>query len=602
MYGWVDKIIRVNLTDGTITKEGLNLKDAKLYLGARGLGTKIFMDEVNPKVDPFSPDNKLIFMTGPLTGTLAACPGRYEVVTKAPLTGTIGASNSGGHFGPELKFAGYDGIIFEGTSEKPVYLYIKDDQVELRSAEHLWGKEVPATTDELVEETAEDARVACIGPAGEKLVLFATIMNDKNRAAGRSGLGAVMGSKKLKAIVVKGSGAIQVAQKDEFLAACLDSRKKMKAHPVTGAGLTAYGTQILVNILNQSGSLPTRNWRDGGVFEHAEEISGESLADKYLVRNKGCFGCSIGCGRITKITDGKYKGFGEGPEYEAGWSYGADCGVKELDAICKANFICNELGMDPITLGSTIACAMELSEKGIVSKEELGKELKFGDADAVVEFTRMTGYREGFGDKLAEGSFRMASAYGHPELSMTVKKQEMPAYDGRGMQGIGLEYATSNRGGCHVRGYMTSPEILGVPEKLDPLVTTDKASWLKIFQDLTAVVDSSGICLFTTFAIGLPEITEMIRTATGINYTDAEVLQIGERIWNLEKVFNIDAGFTKADDTLPPRLLNEPLPSGAAKGKVNELGKMLPEYYKGRGWDEEGVPTDEKLTELSINF
>lgn len=601
MYGWVDKILRVNLTDGSIKTEGLNMNDAKLYLGARGLGTKIFMDEVSPKVEPFSPENKIIYLTGPLTGTIAACPGRFEIVTKAPLTGTIGASNSGGHFGPELKFAGYDGIIFEGKSEKPVYLYINDDFVELRSAEHLWGKEVPETTDLLINETTEDAKVSCIGPAGEKRVLFATIMNEKNRAAGRSGLGAVMGSKNLKAVVVKGTKSVKVAKPDEFLKTCLAVRKKMKDHPVTGEGLAKYGTQILLNILNQSGSLPVRNGKDGGVYEDAEAISGEALTEKYLVRNKGCFGCSIGCGRLTRIPDGKFKGSGEGPEYEAGWSFGADCGVNQLDAVCKANFICNELGMDPITMGSTMACAMELYDKGIISRKEIGKDLRFGDAEAVVEFTRMTGYKEGFGDKLAEGSYRLAESYGHPELSMTVKKQEMPAYDGRGMQGIGLEYATSNRGGCHVRGYMTSPEILGLPQKLDPLVTTDKAAWLKIFQDLTGTVDSSGICLFTTFAIGLPEVAAMLRTATGINYTDEEVLKIGERVWNLEKMFNLEAGFTKADDTLPPRILHEALPSGPAKGKVNQLDIMLPEYYKGRGWDKDGVPTKEKLKELSLD-
>ena len=599
MYGWMGKLIRVDLTNGTIKTEALNMKDARDYLGGRGLGTKIFMDEVDPKVDPFSPDNKIVFMTGPLTGTLAVCPGRYEVVTKAPLTGTIGASNSGGHFGPELKYAGYDGIIFEGKATKPVYLYINDDKVELRDASHLWGKEVPATTDELVKETEEDARVACIGPAGEKRVLFATIMNDKNRAAGRSGLGAVMGSKNLKAVVVKGSKSVEVADNKEFLAACLEGRKKMKEHPVTGAGLPAYGTEILVNILNQSGALPTFNWRES-VYKYAEDTSGESLTQKYLVRNKGCFGCSIGCGRVTKIPGAKYTNFGEGPEYEAGWSYGADCGVRDLAKICEANFLCNELGMDPITLGSTIACAMELVDKGVISKKETGMDLQFGDADAVVEFTRMTGYRDGFGDILALGSYRMAEKYGHPELSMTVKKQEMPAYDGRGLQGMGLEYATSNRGGCHVRGYMTSPEILGIPTKLDPLTTDGKAAVLKIFQDLTAVVDSVGICLFTTFAIGLPEIAEEFRTATGINYTDEEVLKCGERIWNLEKTFNLKAGFTKADDTLPPRLLTEPASEGAAKGKVVELGKMLGEYYELRGWDKEGVPTAEKKKELSI--
>jgi aldehyde:ferredoxin oxidoreductase len=600
MFGWTGNLLRVNLTDGTIKKEALCPKDAEMYLGARGLATKIIMDEVDPKVDPLSEENKLIFMTGPLTGTFASSGGRYEVVAKAPLTGTIGASNSGGHFGPELKYAGYDGIIFEGRAEKPVYLWIEDDNVELRDASHLWGKNVFETTDTVLAETAEDARVACIGPGGEKQVLFAGVLNDRNRAAGRSGLGAVMGSKNLKAVAVKGSKSIKVADPEGFMEACTDARTKLKEHPVTGGGLPTYGTQILINILNQSGALPTRNWRDGGIFEEAEGISGETLTDKYLVRNKGCFGCNIGCGRITRIPEGKFKSFGEGPEYEAGWALGACCGVGDLEAVSKANFICNELGIDPITTGTTIACAMEMYEKGILTEDEVGRAIPFGDAEGLVELTRMIGLREGFGDVLAEGSYRMASKYGCPELSMSVKKQEMPAYDARGVQGMGLEYATSNRGGCHVRGYLTSPEILGIPEKLDPLVTEGKAGWLKTFQDLTAVVDSVGICLFTTFAIGLPEISSMLRTATGINATDEEILKAGERIWNLERLFNIKAGFTAADDTLPPRLLKEPLKSGPAKGKVVELDKMLPEYYEVRGWGADGVPTAEKLQDLSI--
>ncbi|AGK54036.1 aldehyde ferredoxin oxidoreductase family protein [Bacillus sp. 1NLA3E] len=599
MNGWIGKIIRVNLANETIKTEPLNMQDAKLYLGGRGLGTKIYINEVDPKVDALSPENKMIFLTGPLTGTVATCAGRFEVVSKSPLSDTIGACSSGGHFGPELKFAGYDGIIFEGKATKPLYLYVNDDHIELRDASHLWGKEVPATTDELMKETDEEAKIACIGPAGEKLVLFATIMNDKNRAAGRSGLGAVMGSKNLKAIVVRGTKSITVAKKKEFIDACMDSLSKIKANPVTGGGLPAYGTQVLVNILNESGGLPTRNWQES-VFDKAEDISGETLAEKYLVRNRGCFDCSIGCGRVTKIERSQYTNFGEGPEYEAGWSFGADCGINNLEAVCESNFLCNELGMDPITMGSTIACAMELYEKGYATFKDTGMDLQFGNDKSIVELTRMTGYREGFGDKLALGSYRMAAEFGHSELSMSVKKLEMPAYDGRALQGMGLEYATSNRGGCHVRGYMTSPEILGLPVKMDPLVTEGKAAMLKIFQDLTAVVDSVGMCLFTTFAIGLPEIAEMVRTCTGINYTDEEVLQIGERIWNLEKIINMECGITVKDDTLPPRLLNEPISEGPAKGKVVELDTMLPEYYSLRGWDKEGVPSETKKEELSL--
>lgn len=598
MNGYTGTILRVNLEKKTIVKEPLNRKSAEDFVGARGLGTKYFCDEVDPKVDALGPDNKLIFMTGPLTGTAACCSGRYEVVAKAPLTGTIGAANSGGHFGPELKYAGYDGIIFEGVSDEPVYLYINDDKVELRDASHLWGKTVFEATDELNKTCGNSFRVACIGPTGENLCLYAGVMNDKHRAAGRGGLGAVMGSKKLKAVVVKGTGSIGVARPEGFMTAMENARNVLKAHPVTGEGLAAYGTEILVNIINETGALPLRNGRDGSVYADADNISGETLANKYLVRNKGCFGCCIGCGRVVRIPDGPFKSFGEGPEYEAGWSFGADCGIDDLEAVCKANFICNEYGFDPITLGATIACAMELFEAGYLTEEETGMPIRFGDAHTMVKLAEMTAKNEGFGKELAKGSYRLAEKCGHPELSMTVKKQEMPAYDGRALQGIGLEYATSNRGGCHVRGYMTSPEVLGLPSKMDPLVTEGKAGMLKVFQDLTALIDSVGICLFTSFAIGLPEVAAQYREAVGSDESDGDILLKGERVWNLEKRFNIAAGVEK--DTLPPRLLREQLPEGPAKGKVSELHTMLEEYYELRGWDSEGIPTADKVKELGL--
>ena len=598
MNAWKGIIIRVDLADGSVKKEALNMKDAHDYVGGRGLGSKYLADEVDPSVDPLSSDNKLIFMTGPLTGTGAASGGRYEVVAKAPLTGTIGAANSGGYFGPELKYAGYDGIIFENASKKPVYLYINDDVVELRDASELWGKTVFDTTDALNESCGESFKVACIGPAAENGCLFSGVMNDKHRAAGRGGMGAVMASKKLKAVVVRGTGSVTVTRPAKFMEALIDARAKLKAHPVGGTGLAALGTQVLVNIINESGALPTRNFRDGAYFDEADATGGESLADKYLVKNKGCFGCSICCGRVTKVADGPFAGAGEGPEYEAGWSYGADCGVSDLAAICKANFICNEYGMDPITLGATIACAMELAEMGAIPKEDIGYELRFGDAAAIVDLTEKTGKNEGFGKILKLGSYRLAEKYGHPELSMSVKKQEMPAYDGRALQGMGLEYATSNRGGCHVRGYLTSPEVLGVPIKVDPFETEGKPELLKLFQDLTALIDSLGVCLFTTFGLGLPELAAQYREAVGIDDSDEEILLRGERVWNLEKCFNIAAGVEK--DTLPPRLLNEKLPSGAAEGRVSLINDMLGKYYEVRGWDADGVPTDDKKLELGI--
>ena len=596
--GYVGTILRVNLDTGKISKEPLNEKNAQDFVGARGLGTKYYCDECDPKCDPLGHDNKLIFMTGPLTGTFATSSGRYNVVCKSPLTGTIEASNSGGHFGPELKYAGYDGIIFEGVSEKPVYLYINDDIVELRDASAIWGTDVFEATEALYAECGENFRVAAVSKAAEEGVLFAGVMNDKHRAAGRGGTGAVMGSKKLKAIAVKGTGSVKVSHPEEFFKVCADARAKLAAHPVTGAGLGQLGTMILVNIVNSVGGLPVNNGRDGALFPQADEISGETLAAKHLIRNKGCFGCSIGCGRIVDIASGAFKSRGEGPEYEAGWSFGSDCGVDDLGAVCKANFLCNQYGLDPITMGATIACAMELFEMGCIKEEEIGFPLRFGDAKAMVDATEMTCKGEGFGKILGLGSYRMAEKYGHPELSMSVKKQEMPAYDGRAIQGIGLNYATSNRGGCHVRGYMISPEVLGIPVAMDPLVTENKASMLKVFQDLTALCDSSGICLFTTFGQGLPEIAAMLREACGWDESDEDILLKGERIWNLEKKFNIVAGVEK--DTLPPRLLREKLKNGPAEGKVSQLEVMLKEYYAVRGWDAEGIPTKEKDAELGL--
>jgi aldehyde:ferredoxin oxidoreductase len=600
MYGWSGTVLRVNLTTGAITKEATDSKDAALFLGARGLGVKIYTDEVDAKIDPLSPDNKLVFAPGPFSGTFAPSAGRYHVVTKGPLTGAIAGSNSGGSFGPELHYAGYDALVLEGKAEKPVYLWIKDDQVEIRDASHLWGKWVPDTTDAVRAETDEEAKVACIGPAGEKQVLFAAIMNEMHRAAGRSGVGAVMGSKNLKAIAVAGTGAIKVADPKGFEAAVQKARKKVAANPVGGAGLKAYGTEVLVNILNQIGSLPTRNYQDG-YFPEANKVGGETLSATLLVRAKGCFSCVISCGRVTKTKDPKYAGEGEGPEYEAGWSMGPSCGIDNLEAITKANFLCNELGMDSITMGATVACAMDLFEAGLISKEDCeGLDLHFGNADTMVKLTRQTGLREGLGDKLALGSYRFASLYGHPEYSMTVKKQEIPAYDPRGIQGIGLEYATCNRGGCHVKGYTIAVEVLGNKANLDPRVTTAKAFWVKLFQDLTAAVDASGGCIFGTFGMDGDDYAAMLSALTGVSYTVESYMEAGERIWNLERLFNLRAGFTKKDDALPARLTETPIKTGPAKGMLSKVPEMLPEYYQLRGWDENGVPTEKTLERLQL--
>lgn len=598
MFGWIGSVLRVNLSEGTIFREPLRMKDAEKYIGARGLASKYLYDEIDPAIDALSPANKLIFATGPLTGTLAPSSGRYDVVTKGPLTESIAASNSGGYWGPELKYAGYDMVILEGKADKPVYLWIYNDEVELRDAAHLWGKKTSESTDKLLEETDPEAKVSCIGPAGENQVLFACIINDKHRAPGRTGVGAVMGSKNLKAVVVRGTKGVKVADKERFLETVLAARKKLEENPVTSEGLPAYGTNVLVNIINSVGALPTRNFREAW-FEDAEKISGETFAEKNLVKAKGCAGCISRCGRVAK-SNPPYEGEGEGPEYETVWAFGAQCGISDLDAITKANFLCNDLGLDTITMGSTIACAMELYEEGIIDFDKTKMDLSFGATPAIVKLTEATAYKDGFGAELALGSYRFAEKYGRPELSMTVKKQEMPAYDPRVLQGMGLEYATSNRGGCHVRGYLTSPEVLGLPEKLDPDSIKEKPAWVKIFQDLTAAVDSCGTCLFTTFALGADDFAALLSTATGKEYTTEKVMECGERIWNLERLFNAKSGLTNEDDKLPPRLTGTPVPKGPAVGKVSRLEEMLPVYYEERGWDKNGMPTREKLDSLGL--
>ena len=597
--GWNGKLLRVNLSKQTCVVEDLNLAWAASYIGGRGLATKYLSEEVDPRVDPLSADNKLILATGPLTGSYGAANGRYMAVTKSPLTGTVASSNSGGYFPGELKYAGFDLIIVEGRAERPLYLRIQNQRAELADAAHLWGKATGETEDLIREEFHGDAKVACIGPAGENLVHFACIVNDKHRAAGRSGVGMVMGSKNLKAIAVRGTGGVGVADAEAFREASRECYKMLRQHPVTGQGLPALGTPVLVNVINQSGAMPTRNSQSSS-FERAEEISGERLAQTFLKRNKSCLGCIIGCGRVTALSDPRYQGRGEGPEYESLWAMGAACGISDLAAITKANYLCNEYGMDTITAGSTIACAMELFERGLISEEQAGMTLDFGDAEAMVRLVELAGKGEGFGRQIALGSYRLAESYGAPELSMSVKKMEFPAYDGRAIQGMGLEYATSNRGACHVRGYLVSPEILGVPEKLDPAAAEGKAAWAKAFQDVTAVVDSAGVCLFTTFAIGIPQVTKLFNAATGKGYSDEQMLEIGERIWNLERIFNQKAGIDGSQDTLPPRVLHEPLPDGPMQGAVSRLPEMLPEYYSLRGWDAAGVPTEQKLQSLGL--
>jgi aldehyde:ferredoxin oxidoreductase len=612
MYGWTGKYLRVDLTKSKVKVEDLDSKIAKDFIGGLGMGVKYLYDEIDPKVDALSPGNKLLFATGPLTGTGAPAGNRYMVVTKSPLTGGIANANAAGEFATKLKYAGYDMIIFEGKAKKPVYLWINDDEIELRDAQDLWGKVTSETETAVIAKTAPEAKVCCIGPAGENLVRFACVINDMGRAAGRSGVGAVMGSKNLKAIAVKGTNGVQVADKEGFYNAIVDCYKVLDTDFVEYFHQT--GTPIVMALVNQFGALPTRNFQDG-VNEDWEKLGGEALADTLSVRKRmgsACPACPVGCGRITKVTDPKFAGIGVGPEYETIGLLGSSCGVTDLGAVSKANFICNEMGMDTISTGGSIACAMEMYERGYLSKKDIGRALKFGDAEALVELTEKTALREGFGDVLADGACRMAEKYGHPEFFMGVKKQEFPSYDPRALQGMALGYATQPRGACHIRGEVQDLTLYGVMtwrvttdrhlDKVDPLTWKDKPALTKDVQDWFCMIDSSGTCNFMWF-LGCNEdqLRALIETATGIDMGGHKgFMKTGERIFNLETLFNRKAGLTGKDDTLPKRMLKEPMPKGPAKGMVVHLGEMLPEYYKLRGWDAQGNITPEKLKELGL--
>ena len=613
---WAGKLLRVNLSTGECKSEALNMTWAKDYLGSRGLATKYFTEEVDAKVDPLSVDNKIIWATGPLTGTMASTGGRYTVVTKGPLTGAIACSNSGGYWGAELKFAGWDMVIFEGKSPKPVYLMIENERVQLLDASDIWGKTV-WETEPAIKTKHQDPliRVSSIGRSGENGVLYSAIVNDLHRAAGRSGVGAVMGSKNLKAIAVRGTqGVSTVKNPKAFMAATKEAKKVLAGNAVTGQGLPAYGTQVLMNVINEVGALPTRNHRDVQ-FEGAKDISAEAMATPratdgkaHLVTNQACFGCTIACGRISKIDEThftvqnrpQYWGANGGLEYEAAWALGAANGVNDLEALQFANLICNEDGIDPITFGATVGAVMELYEMGVLTKDQIGIEAPFGSAKALCHLVEITARGEGFGKDMGLGSKRLTEKYGHPDLSMSVKGQEFPAYDGRVIQGIGLGYATSNRGACHLRGYTIASEVLGIPVKTEPTDTDGKPELLKAFQDATAAFDAAGICIFTSFAWTLNDVAPQVQAACGEEFTVENLTLIGERIWNMEKDFNLRAGFTRKDDALPKRLMTEAAKTGPGKGVVSGLDKMLPIYYQVRGWDEEGRIKPETRKRLGL--
>ncbi len=603
---WHNRVLRINLADKTVSTEPLNMKWADDYIGERGLGTKYLIEGMDPAADAMSPDNPLIFATGPLTGTMASTSGRFAVVTKGPLTNAIACSNSGGKFGAEFKFAGYDLMIIEGRSEEPVYLTIFDDQVTLHSAEGLWGKTVWETEEWLQKEYDPQLKVASIGIAGERGVYYACIVNDLHRAAGRSGVGAVMGSKNLKAIAVRGTKGVRVSDPKRFMQAVKETNKLL-AESAGRKSLTQHGTNSMIDSMQAFGGLPTYNFQ-AVQFDGTDNINPDAMetpkesGHTNLLTNKACFGCTIACGRIAHIDKThfsivnrkEYWHASGGLEYETAFAFGPVVGVDDIDALTFAGYLMNEHGMDPISFGVTLAAAMELYEKGVITKDDTdGIELNFGNPEALTVMAEKTGKYEGFGQILALGSKRLCEKYGFPELSMSVKGQEFAGYDSRALQGMGLGYATSNRGACHLKHDAYAEDMADQSGQ-------GKAAPIKSSQDKIAMIDSTGLCLFTTAAWDSKQFLQLLNADLDKGWTEDDLIESGERTWNLERMFNRQAGLTKADDTLPPRLLNEPAPSGVAVGRVAELDVMLPEYYKLRDWTEDGEPTPELKARLGL--
>jgi aldehyde:ferredoxin oxidoreductase len=595
------KLLRVDLTSGKFADQEVPSDDARKYLGGRGLAAKILYQENKPRIDALDPENRLIFMTGPYTGTYGSFTAFYNVTTKSPLTGAILSAHSGGHWGPMFRRTGYDGIVFNGRSPKPVYLLITGNGPDLKDASDLWGKDCFETID-ILEKRHEKAKAAVIGPAGEALIKYAAIMNDHHRAAGRGGVGAVMGSKHLKAVVVHGTKEVPQADpeklKQTFKTATATVKEKSQA-------FAKYGTSMVVGITGKAGTIPTRNFQTGN-FPEYEKIGGDTLVNNYKTKDTACYRCPLHCGNMTKA-DKEYKTETEGPEYETIAMFGSNLGNTNMESIIMANSLCNQYGMDTISCADTIACAYELFENGIITEKDTGGlKLNWGNHSAMVKLVEMTGKREGFGRIVGEGSRRLAARYG-PEaekFAMNVKGMEFPGYDPRGIQGMALAFATSTRGACHLRATMYVPELF--QGKLDRFTVKGKSPVLKDLQELFTVYDCMILCKFgarNAFANSWDEMVTLVNAATGSGYDLDELRKVGARSWTMERLFNLREGLSKKDDTLPERLFTLPIDDGPSKGAVvnkADFDKELEEYYRLWGWTSDGVPTRESLDKLGM--
>jgi aldehyde:ferredoxin oxidoreductase len=614
-FGWKGKRVLIDLSRGKSVVENIREDFLKSFLGGRGLNVRVLYDLVGKDLDSYSPENPLIFGTGPVTGTLFPSNGRHNVTSKSPQTGILGDSNSGGFWGPELKFAGYDQIIISGKADRPIYIWVDDDEIVLKDASKLWGKTTWETDTLIKDELGDESiQIASIGQGGERLVKYSAIINNLSRAAGRTGMGAVMGSKKLKALAVRGTKGVDIAHPELFEDICKETLEKIYNAPSYKPRST-YGTPVLISIYNTMGVLSTRNSQTG-VFKEADEISGETLLEKYVKKNKACFACPVHCSRFFSLNN-IYETRGEGPEFETLCALGSRCGNSNLESILYADSLANQYGIDTISTGNTISFAMECYENGLINKQDTGGiEYTWGNHEAIVETVKKIAFRDGFGDVLAEGVKRAAEKIGKgaEKYALHVKGLEPPEQGIRGLKAWGLGWAVSSRGADHLRAFPL-PETTWTPEEVKETFGTEeaadrfshigKAELVKHFEEICALADSLEMCKITLIglrALEPEDMTKVIYAVTGWNVDKIELLMIGERIVNLERLFNVREGIRRKDDTLPERYLKTPMPEGPSKGSIVELDPMLDQYYMLRGWNSvSGIPDSKKLKELGIH-
>jgi aldehyde:ferredoxin oxidoreductase len=604
MYGWTGRCLRVNLAEGKQSVEAINSELLTKFMGGRGLGVKVFSDEVDPKVDPLAPENKLIFVSGPLVGTGAVTGASCNVITKSALSGTIACAKMRGHFGAELKFAGLDMIIVEGRAESPVILSILDDKINVQPGLECWGR-TTSETEELFKKNltdewaARETYLVSIGPAGEKLVPLANVVNDGFLSVGGAGIGAVMGSKNLKAIAVKGGRSLSVADPDRFVRVVTTLTNKLNAAPLTSRSMSTWGSAFFADLCYQKGILPTRNFQ-ASAFAESTGIQTESLSNVFALRSRGCFSCPIACIKKTDVSGPFFKGKGMAPTYLAIGALGLNCGIEDLITIGMANMICGEMGLDPLAAGSTVATAMELVQKGVASRDDLKLEFRFGQGEDLLQALTLLSTKKGHAKRIGQGGQALAEQYGHLSLFMGVKGMSMGPFDPRSIQGMGLHFATSNYGPHHLYAYTFIDEVLNVHEIVDPFSVDGKPALVKRYQDTTGVMDSLGLCNWPLMGLKFNNFVPMINSCLGTDFAADDLLRMGERVWNQERLFNMQAGFDHSHDTLPRRFFEEPISDGPAQGQISKVDEMLPAYYELRGWNEKGEPKPETLEALEL--